>query len=182
MRKITKLTAGSVVGVLLSVGAGGIAAAAPVTTTTSPTTTSPTTTSPTASSPSTSSPGTSSPTTTSPTTTSPGSSSPTAPAKDKAKALTGNEIWWIVHPDHGVNCAHAAKQLQRVRQADAAAAKRLGRWQTRQSAHQKSPGAHAATRNKVSSGKVKGFQKLEQDGQALIRRIETKCSVTSGGA
>ncbi len=176
MRKITRLTAGSVVGVLLTVGAGGIADAAPVTTTTSPSTSSPTTSAPTTTSPSTTSPSTSSPTTSSPAT----YASPATPAK--AKALTGNEIWWIVHPRHGVDCAHAAKQLPRVRRADAAAAKRLGRWQTRQSADQKSQGAHAARRSKVSSGKVKGFQKLEQDGQALIRRIQTKCSLTSGGA
>ncbi|HXR27127.1 MAG TPA: hypothetical protein VN771_04635, partial [Candidatus Baltobacteraceae bacterium] len=64
---------------------------------------------------------------------------------------------------------------KRVRAADAAAGKRMGRFQTMASTFQSKKSPHAATRVKHSSAQVRGFQKLESAGQALIKRIEAKC-------
>jgi hypothetical protein len=168
MRTLGTLTAGSLVGLALTLGVGGVAMAAPATTVGTTITSTPSTTA--------ASPGS---TTTTPATTPSGS-----PATSKAKpnTLTGTEIWRIVRPHHLISCAHASKQLQRVRSAVTAATKRAARWQTKQGKDEKIEGTNAARRTKVSSGRVKGFQKLEADGQALIRRIDAKCSLTSATA
>jgi hypothetical protein len=155
MRKIGVLAVGGLVGTALTFGVGGVAVAAPTTTAPPPT-----------ASPSTTTPSTSTPST-----------------KNKvAHVLTGGDIWRIVHPP-AIDCAHAAKELKRVRAADAAAAKRTTHWQTRMGKDQKSQGqrqsTNAARRTKKSSGRVRGLQKLEQDGQALIRRIDAKCDVAA---
>jgi hypothetical protein len=180
MKRIGKLTVGTIVGVALTIAIGGAAGAAPATTTGVST---PSATPPSGAPPSTAPtsipPTTAAPSAASPSTTSPGSPAPSASAPAKPKVLTGNEIWWIVRPGHVIYCAHAAKQVQRVRAADNAAAKRLSRWQTQQSKDLKIRYKNAAKRTKASSGKVKGFQKLEQEGQALISRIDTKCRLTS---
>jgi hypothetical protein len=84
-----------------------------------------------------------------------------------------------VKPHHAIDCGHAAKQVQRVRAADAAAVKRLARWQAKNTTDQRNLTTNAVKLTKESSGKVKGFQRLEQDGQALLRRIDAKCSLTS---
>ena len=144
MRKIGKVTVGGLVGLALTVCAGGMAGAAPATTTGSNVTS---------------------------TTVAPG----TAPAKKAVHVLTGGEIWRIVQPHRTIDCAHAAKQLKRLRAADAAAAKRLGHWQTKQATDQKVHGPDAGTADEGVAGRVRGFHKLELDGQALIRRIDAKC-------
>jgi len=157
MRKFGQLTVGSLVGVALALGAGGIAAAAPAPTTGATITTAPSTTVPSTAAPSTKTPA-------------------------HGNVLTGSEIWWIVKSHHSISCQHAARQLQRVRAADSAAAKRMRVWQAKQTADQKSKNRNAAKRTKVSVGKVKGFQKLQTEGQALIRRINAKCSVNNSAA
>jgi hypothetical protein len=153
MTRIGKLAVGSLVGVALTLGMSGVAVAAPVSSTTTG--------------------STSTTTGSTPTTT------PSQTGKSKPQALTGREIWRIVRPHHAIDCAHASAQLKRVQRADAAAAKRLGRWQAKNGVDQKSQGTHAARLLKQSTGKVKGFQKLEQDGQALMARIDAKCGVSS---
>jgi hypothetical protein len=179
MRRFATLTVGSLTGLSLVLGLSGMAAAAPVTTVGATVPTSPSTTGPSTTSPSTTSPSTTGPSTTGPSTTSPSTPAP-APAKSSPpKVLTGNEIWWIVRPHHVIDCVHAAKQVQRIRTAESAAGKRAARWQVISGAEQKVHGTIAAKRAKVSSGRVKGFQKLAQDGAALIARIDAKCSVTS---
>ena len=47
------------------------------------------------------------------------------------------------------------------------------------SADVKSKGKHAVVRVKHTSDKVRAFQKLEQDGQALIARIDAKCGAAN---
>ena len=164
MTKIRNLTVGSLVGVTLTLGLGGIASAANaapagVTATSTPVSSTPATPStPTPSSP-------------------PPSSSPS-----RTHVLPGNEIWRIVHPKHGIDCARANKQVKRVQVADGAAGKRLTRWKTESATDQARRGKNAATRIKTSSGKVRGFQKLQNDGQALIKRIEAKCPAASAAA
>jgi hypothetical protein len=69
-----------------------------------------------------------------------------------------------------------------VQAADAAATKRLRRFQTRAAKFQTKTSATAATRAKHSSAQVRGFQKLESAGQALIKRIETKCPAAAHAA
>jgi len=179
MTKFGKLVVGTIVGAALTLGMSGVALAAPVTSTTagSPSTTAGTTgtTSPSTSQPSTS---TTLPATTLPSTTPPSTTSPTPPAQgglSKSLTRTASQIYRIVRPRHPIDCARSAQELKKVRSADAAAAKRLGRWQGKNSADTKSQGKHAAVRVKHASKKVRVFQKLEQDGQALIARIDTKC-------
>ena len=189
MTKFGKLVVGTIVGAALTLGMSGVALAAPVTSTTagSPSTTAGTTgtTSPSTSQPSTTQPSTTQPSTsttqpatTSPSTTLPSTTSPTPPAQSglsKSLTRTASQIYRIVRPRHPIDCARSAQELKKVRSADAAAAKRLGRWQGKNSADTKSQGKHAAVRVKHASKKVRVFQKLEQDGQALIARIDTKC-------
>jgi len=160
---------GSLTGLTLVLGLSGIAAAAPVTTVGATVPPGPSTTAPSTTAPSTTAPSASTPSTT----------TPSAAESSPPKVLTGNEIWWIVRPHHVIDCAHAAKQVQRIRTAVLAAGKRAARWQVLSGTEKKVQGTNAAKRAKVSSGRVKGFQKLEQDGATLIARIGAKCSVTS---
>jgi hypothetical protein len=194
MGKFRKAIVGSLVGAALTLGSADVALATPATTattapstsspsTTAPSTTGPITTGPSSTGPSSTGPSTTGPSTTGPSTIGPSTTGPTTPSPSstpkKPAALTGRQIWWIVRPGHGVDCPHAAKQVQRVRTAVAAAEKRLGRWQAKQSTLRQNQTKSTARRSKASSGKVKGFQKLDQEGQALIRRIDAKCSLTS---
>jgi hypothetical protein len=160
MKRFRKTIVGGLVAVTLTLGVGGVALAAPGTTTGSTTPTNPSTTSPSSS-----------------------SGSPKSGAT-KTKTLTGNEIWRIVEPDHRIFCGHEAKQVQRIRVADAAAAKRAASFESRTTNGPRDKGhaAHgrnAARRAKKSAASIRGFQKLQQDGLALIAKIEAKCSVTS---
>ncbi|MGH9019115.1 MAG: hypothetical protein ACRDY1_15295 [Acidimicrobiales bacterium] len=123
---------------------------------------------------------------------------PGATGKAGSRVMTGREIWAVVRPRHGVNCAHAAKQITRVEAAITAATKRQGRWQIKSSvdqARRRAVGAvgaagtsstRAATRTakraKTLAGKLKGFTRLAQDGHALISRIDTKCGLASPAA
>jgi hypothetical protein len=143
---------------------------------------------------------------TTPATSTPAKPKSTAPKKKhgrRSHVLTGNEIWRIVKPGHHINCAHSAQQLKRVKAADAAAAKRQTRWQrkssteqthqsriaqVRKSASSQSASASSTTskrttwlakRTKKAGTKVHSWQKLQQDGAALIKRIETACPATT---
>jgi hypothetical protein len=126
-------------------------------------------------------------------TTAAGATTTTTPAthhrakRHRKTVLTGVEIWRIVHLDHGVNCAHGAKELDRVKAATAAATTRADHWKSRQVSHAaraNAPTNHktAAAAAKRAGGRVRGFQKLASDGQALMRRIEQKCAISSSGA
>jgi hypothetical protein len=158
MTRIRKLTVGGLVGVMVTFALGGIASADPAAST------SPTTTTSTASS------------------SAPSSSTPSSSKPAKSHTLTGGEIWRIVHPAHPISCAHATKELKRVRAADAAAAKRLARFQSKTVAAQARRTATAARHAKHTAAQVRGFQKLESAGQALIKRIETKCPASAPAA
>jgi hypothetical protein len=158
MKKLVQLTVGCLIGTTLIVGAAGVALAAPVTTAT------------TAAPPSSSTPST------------PGSTpSSTVPAKAaKPKVLTGGEIWRIVEPHHKIVCSAATKQIARIHRAQSAAATRLSHWQTRRTAAAaRTSGTTASKRSARAAGAVRGFQKMEQDATALIKKIDAKCSVTS---
>jgi hypothetical protein len=153
MTNIRKLTVGSIVGVTLTLGLGGVASAAPVAPTGATATTTP--------------------------------SSPPSSSSAHPHILSGPEIWLIVEPHHRIQCSHAAKEIKRVQKADAAAARRLTHGQTRSANAQKasttakkSKAHHAARRVKHSAAKIRGFQKLQSEGQALISRIEKNCAVS----
>jgi len=162
MTTIRTLTVGGLVGVALTLGLAGVASATPTSSTAGTSTTATSTTTPSGSHSTTSAP---------------------------PRVLTGPEIWRIVRPRHGISCAHAAKQVQRVKQAESAAAKRMTRHQAKASrqqakasrqqakaSHQQSSGSrHATKRTTHTTAKVSGFQKLHSEGQALIKRIEAKC-------
>ena len=154
MRNIRKIAVGGVVGLALTLGINTVALAAPAATSTTGTST--TGTAP-AGAPST------------------GTSSPAA----KAQVLTGPEIWRIVEPRHLINCAESSKEVKRIHAAVTAAGKRVKFWQARNAADQKRHGKKAGKRVKVVGGRVRGFQKLAQDGQSLISRIDAKCDVAT---
>jgi hypothetical protein len=154
MRNIRKIAVGSLVGLALTLGINTVALAAPAATSTTGTST--TGTAP-AGAPST------------------GTSSPAA----KAQVLTGPEIWRIVEPRHLINCAESSKEVKRIHAAVTAAGKRVKFWQARNAADQKRHGKKAGKRVKVVGGRVRGFQKLAQDGQSLISRIDAKCDVAT---
>jgi hypothetical protein len=160
MRNIRKIAVGGVVGLALTLGINSVALAAPSSTSTTGTST----------------PGTSTPGTSTPGTSSTGTSS--TPAA-KAGALTGPEIWRIVEPRHLINCAESSKELKRTHAAVTAAGKRVKFWQARNAADQKRHGKKVAKRVKLVNGRSRGFQKLEQDGQSLISRIDAKCDVAT---
>jgi hypothetical protein len=184
MRKIGKFALGSLVGATLTLGVGGIASAASaapsggltVTSTTpdpgTPTTTAPTTTGPTTTAPSTS--------------TRPKRSHAKSSKRSKSRVLTGHEIWEIVKPGHQITCAHATGQLKRIAAADAAAARRGTRWQKRDSEKQTAQNRNSTNQSaltsrhltkqvKLAGVKVRSWQTLQNDGQALIKKIEAKC-------
>ena len=158
MRKLRKIAVGSLAGVALTLGINlginTVATAAPAATSSSvPSTTE---TAP-AGTPST------------------GTSSPAA----KARVLTGPEIWRIVEPRHLINCAESSKEVKRIHAAVTAAGKRAKYWQARNAAVQKRHGTKAGKRAKIVSGRIRSFQKLAQDGQSLISRIDAKCDVAT---
>jgi hypothetical protein len=82
------------------------------------------------------------------------------------------------------------KQVKRVQKADAAAGARLTRWQKKSTTIQKNAAtktsnaktsdakkAHrVAKRTKQATNRLHSFQAMQRDGQALIKRIESKCS------
>jgi hypothetical protein len=154
MRNIRKIAVGSLVGLTLTLGISTVALAAPAATSTT---------------------GTSTPGTAPAGTPSTGSSSPAA----KAQVLTGPEIWRIVEPRHLINCAESSKEVKRIHGAVTAAGKRVKFWQARNAADQKRHGKKAGKRVKLVGGRVRGFQKLVQDGQSLISRIDAKCDVAT---
>ena len=205
MSRIRNFTGACLVATVVAVGFGGVATAAPLltgattpapsTSTTAPPTATPSTSTPSTSTPSTSTPSTSTPSTSTPSTTTP-TTAPKAKAKKKRKhLLTGTEIWRIVDPHHAIDCGHATKEVARIRVADAAAAKRLAGWETRNTSALRvkatsngASGSNAAAtratkaqsrRMKKTAGMVRGFQKLENDGQALIKRIDATCSAAN---
>ena len=160
MTKIRKLTVGGLVGAILTFGLTAMAPAAPawaagVTNGTTPSSSTPSSSTPSSSTPSSSA---------------------------RSHTLTGGEIWRIVHPYRGINCAHAANELKRVQAADVAATKRMGRFRTMASTFQSKKSTKAAARVKHSSAQVRGFQKLENAGQALIKRIEARCPAAAHAA
>jgi hypothetical protein len=183
MKRIRRITAGSLVGMALVAGIAGIAgaaSAAPASTATTGAGVSTTT----SNAPPTGSPFTSTPATPSgSSTTAPTGSTPPAPSatpkkskKSKKKdVLTGAEIWMIVSGHHTISCSHATKELKRVRGADAAISQRLGRWSTRSSVAQKSTATKAKAMASTTGKKVKFFRKLEKKGLALIKRIDAQC-------
>jgi hypothetical protein len=163
MKRFQKSVVGGLLAVTLTLGVSGVALAA---TTGSTTSTSPSTTSPSTSSPS---------------TTSPSSSGPSKSRSAKTNVLTGNEIWRIVEPHHRIYCADAAKEIKRIQVADAAAARRASADESRTTNGPRDNGhalhgRNAARRAKRNAAAVRGFQKLQQDGLALIARIDAKCS------
>jgi hypothetical protein len=163
MQRIGKFAVGSLVGAVLALGVGGVAGAAPVTTTGA-------TSTPTAG---TSTSGTSTP----------GTTTPTKAAPAKSTVLLGPAIWRAVEPHHKIDCARATKEIKKIQTAMAAASKRGGRWQKR-SARAKTHNARNTTKRstrhtKHSSAKVNGFQKLQQEGAALIKKIDAKCGVST---
>jgi hypothetical protein len=180
MKKIQRITVGSLVVMALIAGIAGIAgtaSAAPASTATTGVTIPSTATS---SSPPTSSPFTSTPATTAPSTSAPPTSTPSSKTKKSKKAkkkdvMTGAEIWRIVSSHHTISCAHATKELKRVRSADAAVTQRLGRWSTRSVAAQKSTTKNAKSMAAQTGKKVKYFRDLEKHGTSLVKRIEAKC-------
>jgi hypothetical protein len=165
MRNIRKIAVGGVVGLALTLGINSVALAAPSSTSTTGTST-----------PGTSTPGTSTPGTSTPGTSGTGTSSTPA---TKAGVLTGPEIWRIVEPRHLINCPESSKELKRIHAAVTAAGKRVKFWQARSAADQKRHGKKVAKRVKLVNGRSRGFQKLEQDGQSLISRIDAKCDVAT---
>ncbi|HTT86769.1 MAG TPA: hypothetical protein VMF60_05350 [Acidimicrobiales bacterium] len=97
----------------------------------------------------------------------------------KPRVLTGNEIWRIVQPHRGIDCHHATKLLKRVRAAVAAAEKRGGRWNKRQTRDATVNRPRLARAAKRATGKNRSFRKLAQEGQGLISRIDEKCGTGS---
>jgi hypothetical protein len=61
----------------------------------------------------------------------------------------------------------------------AAATKRQDRWQKGSKTAHARTGTKSSKHSKHVSGKMRGFQKLEADGAALIKRIDAKCGVTN---
>ncbi|HXQ43768.1 MAG TPA: hypothetical protein VN816_03945 [Acidimicrobiales bacterium] len=146
MKRIGKFTAGSLVGVALIVGFGGVATAASSTTTTGATAT------------------------TSPTTSTPAKSAPKKPDVPSA-----TQIWETVNATHRIDCAHAARELKRISRADAAAAKRLTRWRRLSAAARVSTRKDAKSQIRHAEGRAGYFQRLQKDGAALVKRIDAKC-------
>ncbi len=169
MQRIGKLAAGSLVGAVLTLGVGGVAGAAPVTTT-GATSTSGTS-------------GTSAPGTSSTGTSSPGTTTPPKAAHPKSTVLLGPAIWRAVEPHHKIDCAKATKEIKKIQAAMASASQRESRWQkrsTRAKMHNARNTTKRSTRHtKHTSGKVNGYQKLQQEGAALIKKIDTKCGVST---
>lgn len=163
MKRIGKCAVGSLVGAVLALGVGGVAVAAPVTTTGASST----------SSPGTSSPGTSSP----------GTTTPAKSAAPKSTVLLGPAIWRAVEPRHRIDCARATKEIQNIQKAMASASKRGSRWQKRsawaQTHNAKNSTKRTKRHTKHASAKVNGFQKLQHEGAALIKRIDAKCGVST---
>ncbi|HXQ44216.1 MAG TPA: hypothetical protein VN816_06230 [Acidimicrobiales bacterium] len=174
MKRIGKFAVGGLVGTVLTLGIAGVAGAAPVTTTGATST----------STPSTSTPGTSTPSTSTPGTSTPGTSTPgTKSAPAKSTTLLGPAIWRAVEPRHTIDCARATKEIARIRTAMGSASQRQARWQKRSGRAQAHFARHATKKTsrhtKHASGKVKGYQKLQQEGTALIKRIDAKCGLTT---
>lgn len=96
----------------------------------------------------------------------------TAPQTSHDTVLTPAQIWLIVRPDRRILCSHASKELARIQQAEASAAKRLTRWQAVASRADSTNGARRAT------DKVSRLQKLEKAGTTLEQTIETTCKVS----
>ena len=93
------------------------------------------------------------------------------------KTLTGYEIWRIVQPHHRIVCSRATRELKKIARADAAAGTRLARAQARLGQLQGTKASAAMVRRRT--GSVKGFEKLRNDGTALIAKIDTKCKITT---
>ncbi len=152
MRKVGKFTAGTIVGVALIVGVGGVATAATSTTTTGATAT----------------------------TTPPGTPAKSAPKKPDVPSAT--QIWKTVNAGHRIDCAHAAKELKRIARADAAATKRMTRWQRLSAAARLSTRKDAKSQIRHSEGRAGYFHRLQRDGATLVKRIDAKCGAkTSAG-
>jgi hypothetical protein len=105
----------------------------------------------------------------------------TPPSSSSAhvNAYTGPEIWRIVQPHQVIYCKDASQKLRRIHGAVNAARRRLSVRQTAQSRVQTRTGPKAKKRAGRLSVGVREFQKLEQDGQALVDRIDAKCHLSS---
>jgi hypothetical protein len=147
MKTIGKFTVGSLVGLAITLGAGGVATAAPTTTTTGATAS------------------------TAPTTTTPATSAP-----KKAGVLNVTQIWTIVNPKHRIECSRASEELKKIGKADAAATKRLDRWDRLSAAARAGTAKNAKSQIKHTAGRVKYFQKLLKDGAALTKKVDAKCA------
>lgn len=138
MKTIGKFTAGSIVGLALTLGVGGVATAA---------------------APPTKTPG-------------------TASAK-KGDVLNASQIWTVVNRDHRINCKNASRELKHIAAADAAITKRTSRWDKVSTAAAWSTTKRAARLVEHSAARERYFQKFQNDGAALVKRIDTKCGVTT---
>jgi hypothetical protein len=109
----------------------------------------------------------------------PTNASGTTAAPKKGDVLNASQIWRRVNGDHRINCKNASKELKHIAAADAAITKRTSRWDKVNTAAARSTTKRAARVVKHSAARVKYFQKFQNDGAALIKRIDTQCGVTT---
>jgi len=113
----------------------------------------------------------------------------TKPAHTGAlRIMTAREIWRVVRLHQKVSCRATTGHLKRIAAADAAAARRLARWESfesnaaRRTVTQKKAKdvwRHGVDLTKRAPKVIKAFQKLESDAAALTAQIESTCKVAA---